>query len=89
VEKTVPAFEARRALGKLLDEVLIHGERVLIERHGHPVAALVPVEVYRQWQRERQAFFDEVRSASERANLSEGEATALAAEAVKAVRRPD
>lgn len=88
MEKTVAAFEARRTFGKLLDEVQMHGEQVLIERHGAPVAALVPVTMYRQWQQQRQAFFDQRRAVSANAGLSEAEAEGLAAEAVQAARQP-
>lgn len=87
MEKTVAAFEARRTFGKLLDDVQIQGEQVLIERHGAPVAALVPVPVLRQWQQQRQAFFDQMRAVAARADLSEEEADALAAEAVRAARQ--
>lgn len=85
--KTVAAFEARRTFGKLLDDVQVQGEQVLIERRGAPVAALVPVMVYRQWQQQRQAFFDQMRAVSARANLAEQQADELAAEAVRAARQ--
>lgn len=86
METTVPAFEAGRSFGRLLDRVLIQGEQVVIERHGEPVAALVPVAVYRQWQRDRRLFFDQMRESAAHANLPEQEANRLAAEAVRAAR---
>ena len=86
MEKSMPAFEARRRFGKLLQEVAAHGDRVVVERHGAPIAAVVPIEVYEQWKRSRGAFFSAIRSAAERANLQPDEAERLAAEAVRAVR---
>lgn len=40
--ETVGAFEAKTHLSKLLDRVA-QGERILIERHGKPVAILQPI----------------------------------------------
>ena len=86
MEKVIAAFEARRSFGKLIQDVLSRGDQFVIERHGEAVAAVVPIEVYRQWQRRRQAFFDHMRQVSEQANVPEEEAEALVAEAVQAVR---
>lgn len=86
MERTVAAFEARRKFGKLLQEVAARGDRYVVERHGEPIAAVVPIEIYEQWKRGRSAFFAQARAASERANLSPEAADALAAEAVQAVR---
>jgi prevent-host-death family protein len=40
--RTVGAFEAKTHLAALLDAVSA-GEQILITRHGHPLARLVPV----------------------------------------------
>src|SRR3954453_2765005 len=85
MEKVIAAFEARRSFGKLIQDVLVRGDQYVIERHGEAVAAVVPIEVYRQGQRRRHAFFDEMRQTSEQANLPEEQAEALANEAVQAV----
>lgn len=86
MERTFGAFEARRNFGKLLEGVVASGDKVIIERHGEPVAALVPVEVYRQWQQHRQEFFDLLKEVSERVDLSPEEADQVAAEAVRYAR---
>ncbi|MBI4494877.1 MAG: type II toxin-antitoxin system Phd/YefM family antitoxin [Chloroflexi bacterium] len=86
MEKTVAAFEARRQFGKILTDVLTRGDRFVVERHGEPVAAVVPIEVYEQWKKARSAFFARARAAAEQANLPPDEADRLAAEAVRAVR---
>jgi prevent-host-death family protein len=39
----LPVSMARSSFSDLLNEVLIYGERVVLERHGKPVAALVSV----------------------------------------------
>jgi prevent-host-death family protein len=86
MEKMVGAFEARRQLGKILKEVSGKGDRYVVEYHGEPVAAVVPIELYEQWKHEREAFFDELQTIAERANLAPEEADALAQEAIQAVR---
>jgi prevent-host-death family protein len=86
MERVIAAFEARRSFGKLIQDVLARGDQYVIERHGEAVSAVVPIEVYRQWQRRRQSFFDQVRQSSEQANLSEEKAQTLADVAVQAVR---
>ena len=86
MEKAIAAFEARRTFGKILQDVLTRGDRFVVERHGEPVAAVVPIEVYEQWKQARSAFFAKVRAAAERADLSPEAAEALADQAVQAVR---
>jgi hypothetical protein len=51
-----------------------------------PKTAVVPVRILESWERERQALFDTMRAASERANLSEEEAEQLVADAIERVR---
>jgi prevent-host-death family protein len=86
MEKTVSAYEARRNFGKVLNEVAGKGDRIVVEKHGEPVAVVVPVEVYKQWQAARQQAFDTIRKMAEEANVPEEEAERLAVEAVRAVR---
>ena len=86
VEKTIGAFEARRQFGRILQGVLTHGDTYLVERNGAAVAAVVPLDVYEQWKRRREAFFDELETAAGRADLTPAAADALANEAVQAVR---
>jgi len=88
MEKTVGAFEIRRNFGKVLQNVAARGDKYIVERHGEPVAAVVPVELYEQWKRSRSRLFEQLRRAQENANLSPQEADALANEAVKAARAP-
>lgn len=87
MERTIGAVEARRNFGKLLRDVeTTHGQYV-VERNGEPVAAVVPVELYRQWQKRRAAFFETMRQAADRSGVSsEEEAMAVAREAQRSVR---
>jgi len=86
MEKQVGAFEARRQLGRVLKEVAGKGDRYVVEYHGEPVAAIVPMSLYEQWKAERKEFFDDMRAIAERANLSEEEGEQLVTEAITAVR---
>src|SRR5882762_8471518 len=86
IDKNVSAFDARRQFGKILHDVEMKGQSVVVERHGEPVAAVVPMRIYQQWKRRRESLFATLRRGAERANLSEEEANALAAKAVRAVR---
>ena len=63
--KKVSAIEARRGLGKLLEEVYYRGDQYVIERAGRPMAAVVPLWQLEEWQKRRERFFgtvDEVRT---------------------------
>ena len=86
MEKTIAAFEARRKFGKILQEVAGKGDKFVVERHGEPVAAVVPMEVYENWKRQRTEFFDLIRSMQQEANLDPEEAERIALEAQQAVR---
>ncbi|MBI3734130.1 MAG: type II toxin-antitoxin system prevent-host-death family antitoxin [Chloroflexi bacterium] len=51
MEKTVGAFEARRSLGKLIEEAYYKKDAIIIERSGRPMAVIVSIEDYQTWQR--------------------------------------
>ena len=86
LSRKIGAFEARRRFGKILQEVIATRDGFVVERHGEPVAAVVPITVYEQWKETRNDFFDRIKLASQKANLSDRQADALAQKAVKAVR---
>ena len=86
MEKTVGAFEARRQFGQILKDVSARDESYVIEYHGEPVAAVVPIELYTKWKQRRDAFFEHMRATAARANLSPEEADKLIEEAIQAVR---
>lgn len=86
MEKVIAAFDARRQFGRLLNDVIARGDKFVVERHGEPVAAVVPIELYEQWKRQRDAFFAQWEEAAKRVDLPEDEAMRLAKEAVQTVR---
>ena len=74
MRKTVSAVRARGKLGQMLEEVYYRGDQYVIERAGKPMAAVVPVEQYEQWRRERDAFFELVEKLRSRnADVEAGE----------------
>lgn len=86
MERKIGAFDARRTFGKVLNEVAARGDRYVVEQHGEPIAAIVPITLYEQWKQAREAFFDRVERTAQRVDMNEDEAMALALEAQQAVR---
>jgi len=86
MEKLLGVTEARKKLSDIVDQVQHQGDTYLISRYGKPAAAVVPVEVYESWQRQREAFFDLIRESQKEAGLSPEEAERVAAETVAAIR---
>jgi len=41
--ESLPASQARARLSELLNAVSVRGDRIILERHGKPVAALIPI----------------------------------------------
>lgn len=87
MDKTVSAFEARRQFGQILQDVLANHVHYIVERHGQPVAAIVPVAVLDQWRRGRDLAFAEVAEFARRVNMDPDEAERLALELVEEARR--
>jgi prevent-host-death family protein len=85
MEKIIGAFEARREFGRLLRGAA-RGDTYVVERHGEPVAAVVPIELLEQWKRARQEFFEELVRMAEGSDLPAGEAEELVKREVAAAR---
>ena len=86
MEKEMGVTEARKEFSNLIRDVQYQGGAYVISRHGEKAAAVVPVQVYRDWKKQRKEFFDQIREIQDRADLSPEEARKLASEAVAAVR---
>ena len=86
MEKELGITEARENLSGIVEQVQYQGSTYIIHRHGKPVAAVVPLEVYQSWKRQRQEFFTLIRDVQQRADLEPEEAERLAAEALAALR---
>ncbi len=89
MERELGVTEARRNLSDIVDQVQHQGATYLLSRHGKLAAAVVPIEVYEAWQRQRQEFFDLVRTLQQSAGLSGEDAEQIAVEAVAAVRNDE
>ena len=86
MERVLGVTEARKIFTSIVEQVQYQGDSYVISRHGKPVAAVVPMEVYEDWKRQREEFFDLIRQMQQEAELTPQEANRLAAEAVAAVR---
>jgi prevent-host-death family protein len=78
--------EARRRLSTIVERVQHQADSYVISRYGRPAAAVVPLAVYENRQRRREAFFDLVRDLKPEADLSPEEADRVAREAIAAIR---
>ena len=86
MEKVLGVTEARKKLSRIVDQVQYQRDTYLISRYGEPAAAVVPVEVYENWQRQREELFDHIRNLQKEADLSPEQADRIANEAVAAIR---
>lgn len=58
MERTIGVTKARDEFRKLVDQVQYQGDKYVIERHGVPAVAVVPVEVYENWKQQRQRLLE-------------------------------
>ncbi len=65
MERKLGVSEARGIFGKLIEQVQYQKDTYIINRRGKPVAAVVPFDVYESWKRQRQEFFETIRSIQE------------------------
>jgi len=86
MEKVLGITKAREEFSTIVEQVQHQGDTYVISRHGKPAAAVVPIQVYEEWKRQRNEFFEFIRQAQQQADLSPEEADQIAVEAVKAVR---
>jgi prevent-host-death family protein len=61
MERRLGISEARRQLADLVEQVRYKKDSYIIVRRGRPTAALVPVDVYESWKREREQLFATIR----------------------------
>lgn len=75
-KKTIKSTVARRRFGQLLEKVYYNGDAFVVERRGEPMAAVVPLKVYDNWQEKRKQFFrmvDQVRDRNRNLDIDEVE----------------
>lgn len=93
---TVQTTDLRRRVREILDRVRLEQEPVVVRSYGTPQAVIIPYEEfenYVEWRmasKKKAAWLSELRRIAEevstRADLSEGEATALIDEAIQSTR---
>ena len=57
MRKEVSATELHQKLGELLDGVYHNGDRLIVKRADTPLAAIVPIEVYKEMFQQREQTF--------------------------------
>jgi len=87
MEKNLAVSKVREQFGELVEQVQYQGDSIIISRNGKPAAAIVSIEVYENWKRQRGEFFSLIRQMQQGANLESDEANRLAAEAVTETRK--
>jgi prevent-host-death family protein len=87
MDKELGITEAREKLADLVEQVQFRSDAYIIKRHGKAAAAIVPVEVYENWKRQRSEFFELIRQVQQRSDLQPEEAEILAVEAVRLARK--
>ena len=65
MEKQLGVTEAREKFSEMIEKVQYQRDAYVISRHGKPAAAVVPIEVYESWKREREKLFDTLRTIQE------------------------
>jgi prevent-host-death family protein len=71
MERGLGITKAREMLSDVVERVQLQGDTYVISRYGKPVAAIVPIEVYENWKRQRRELFDtigRIRSKNEEAD---------------------
>lgn len=86
METNLGITQARAEFSEIIEQVQYRGEAYVISRHGKPAAAVVPIQVYENWKKQREELFDLIREIQTEADLEPEAAARLAAEAVAAVR---
>jgi len=61
MENTIGVTKARENFSDLIERVLYQGDMYIINRHGKPAAAIVPIDVYETWKEQRKALFNTIR----------------------------
>ena len=65
MERVLGITEARQEFSNVVERVQYQGDSYIISRHGKAAAAVVPVEVYESWKRQRKELFDAIRKIQE------------------------
>lgn len=83
MEKSIGVTKARDQFRSIVDQVQYRGDKYVINRHGKPAVAVVPVEIYENWKKQRIRLLEiihEVQVANPDANPDEVMQDVLAAQ---------
>ena len=58
MRKNISTQDLKTHIGEVVDAVRLRGDRYIIERRGKAVAAIVPLSVHENDERNRRRFFD-------------------------------
>lgn len=87
MEKVINAVAVRQNLGQILEEAYYQGNSFIIERASRPMAVVIPIEQYRQWQMRREHFFALIEQVQETTRrVAAGDLEETIREAVAAVK---
>lgn len=87
MEKILGISELRETLGTVFDEIQYQNTKYIVQRRGKPAVAIVPLDIYEGWKKDRERLFELITKAQEgNDDLSEDEVMALVLEAQDAVR---
>jgi len=65
MERELGITKAREEFSSIVEKVQYQGDMFIINRHGKPAAAVVPVKLYEEWKRQRRELFDTIRGIQE------------------------
>lgn len=89
METVLGVTQARERLSEIVESVQYQNDAYIINRHGKPAAAVVPVEVYESWKRQRKELFDLIRQFQAASGAAEAdEVMQEVLEAQQAIRSP-
>jgi prevent-host-death family protein len=86
MKERITTLDVRSKLGDILNRVDLRHDEFIIERQGHPLAALVPVPKLEQMEQLARRYVKEVLELQKGSGLTSEEADLIAAEAVREVR---
>ncbi len=71
METVLGVTKAREKLSEIVESVQYENDAYIISRHGRPAAAVVPIEVYESWKRQRKELFELIKQFQEASGESD------------------
>lgn len=87
MEREMGISKAREQFGELVELVQYRGDSIIISRNGKAAAAIVSMDVYETWKKERQDFFQLVRKTQNEAGLPAEDAEKISSDVISQVRK--